>query len=115
MVRGVDGTRDLVPIKSANDGRVAADAASRKSVVQSTCSINWLLMQITEKSLTYAAIKLKRSDCLEHGVIDDSLVPALTGSQCKTTRTRGLSKGTGTVKASALLGMSGPWAVKLIT
>jgi len=74
-------------------------------------------MQITEKSLTYAAIKLKRSDCLEHGMIDDSLVPALTGSQCKTTRTRGLSKkGTGTVKApSALLGMSGPWAVKLIT
>jgi len=83
VVRCVDGTSDLVPIKSANDGRVAADAASRESVVQSACSINWLLMQITEKSLTYAAIKLKRSDCLEHGMIDDSLVPALTGANAR--------------------------------
>jgi hypothetical protein len=33
----------LVPVKSANDGRVAADAASRESIVQSACSINWLI------------------------------------------------------------------------
>jgi hypothetical protein len=39
MVRGVDRTSDLVPIKSADDGRIVPDAASRKGAVQSACSI----------------------------------------------------------------------------
>ena len=45
VVSGVDRTRDLVPIKSANDGRIVPDAAPRKGAVQSACSIELQLMK----------------------------------------------------------------------
>jgi len=45
VVSGVDRTSDLVPIESANDGRIVPDAASRKGVVQSACSIELELMK----------------------------------------------------------------------
>lgn len=64
MVRGVDRTSGWVPIKSADDGRIVPDAALRKCVVQSACSIELPLMKGENKreGPTYAAIELERSD-----------------------------------------------------
>ena len=45
MVCGVDRTSDLVPIKSADDGRIVPDAAPRKGAVQSACSIELQLLK----------------------------------------------------------------------